>query len=56
MVVVDLTTLKKIDSGLFDWIVTHYGTADKGRWSLKELSYIEFKDSKDALLFMLRWA
>lgn len=27
-----------------------------GRWRVRDLAYIEFKNDKDATMFMLRWA
>jgi len=40
---------------MFDWIVERCGPSVEGRWRLHHLSYIEFEDEKDALMFALKW-
>lgn len=39
---------------MFTWLNEHFGPSGP-RWRMRELSYLEFQDSKDALLFSLRW-
>ena len=40
---------------MFNWVVERCGPSSEGRWCLHHLTYIEFKDEKDALLFALKW-
>lgn len=39
---------------MFLWLNKNFGPSGK-RWRVVNLSYIDFLDSKDALLFSLRW-
>ena len=39
---------------MFIWLNKTFGKSGE-RWKMIDLSYIVFKDSKDALLFSLRW-
>lgn len=39
---------------MFIWLTKQFGKSGE-RWTMVELNYIDFKDSKDALLFSLRW-
>lgn len=37
------------------WLCETYGSG-QGRWSIRDLSYVEFVNDRDADLFLLRWA
>ena len=37
------------------WLCDTYGPG-QGRWSIRELSYVDFVNDRDADLFLLRWA
>ena len=39
---------------MFEWTVKHFGPSGE-RWKMVNLHYIEFANTKDALLFSLRW-
>jgi hypothetical protein len=38
-----------------DWLYNRYGPAGD-IWSIKQLTYVNFKNDKDATFFILRWS
>lgn len=38
-----------------NWLYETYGPAGD-RWTLKDLTYVEFRKDRDADLFVLRWS
>lgn len=55
MALVKLLIPKDVDHlVMFKWLNCQFGCSG-GRWKMIELREIHFKDSRDALLFSLRW-
>ena len=62
MQTVDLNNLKpgKIDAKVdrvkaINWLFETFGPAGD-RWSMRNLTYIDFKKDRDATLFILHWS
>lgn len=52
---IDLSTIKVGDvPKAILWLVETWGPAGD-RWTLKNLSYIEFRKDRDASLFLIHW-
>ncbi len=51
--------LDKLPNGLMidsiDWLVYNYGPMSEGRWKIKGLRYLQFKNSADATFYLLKW-
>jgi len=39
-----------------EWLYCRYGSINEGLWKLRGLRYIQFKNSKDATYFILKWS
>lgn len=37
------------------WLLDRYGPAGDA-WTVEKLTYVKFKNDKDAILFILRWS
>lgn len=46
---------RPIDGTVANWLVTHFGPCDGTRWWYKNYK-IYFADSKDHMMFILRWS
>lgn len=56
MTKVDLNKIKTNDSRkAINWLLQTYGPSGD-RWTLKDLSYVEFRKDRDATLFLLHWS
>lgn len=38
------------------WCFKKFGSTANGRWNLRNLRYVDFKFSKDATFFILKWS
>lgn len=55
MTVVNLNKLKVNDPRkAINWLLETWGPAGD-RWTLKDLSYVEFRKDRDATLFLVHW-
>lgn len=53
---VNLSNLRTNDTRkAINWLVETWGPAGD-RWTLKDLSYVEFRKDRDATLFLLHWS
>lgn len=56
MTKVDLNKIKTKDiSKAVNWLLQTFGPCGD-RWTLKDLSYLEFRKDRDATLFLLHWS
>lgn len=53
---VNLTRIKTNDARkAINWLVETFGPAGD-RWTLKDLSYVDFRKERDATLFLIHWS
>lgn len=56
MIRVNLRNIKANDTRkAIDWLIKTWGPMGD-RWTLKDLSYVEFRKERDATLFLLHWS
>lgn len=56
MTKVDLSKIKTNDTRkAVNWLLQTFGPCGD-RWTLKDLSYVEFRKDRDATLFLLHWS
>lgn len=56
MIRVNLNTIKTNDTRkAINWLLQTWGPPGE-RWSLKDLSYVDFRKDRDATLFLLHWS
>lgn len=56
MVIVDLNKIKTNDPRkAINWLIETWGPHGD-RWTLKDLSRIEFRKDRDATLFLIHWS
>jgi len=56
MIKVDLNRINTNDSRkAINWLIQTFGPNGQ-RWTLKNLSYVEFQKDRDATLFLLHWS
>lgn len=56
MIRVNLSKIKTNDARkAINWLIQTWGPCGD-RWTLKDLSYVEFRKDRDATLFLLHWS
>lgn len=56
MIRVNLGNIKTNDTRkAINWLIETWGPMGD-RWTLKDLSYVEFRKERDATLFLLHWS
>ena len=56
MTKVDLSKIKTNDPRkAVNWLLQTFGPCGD-RWTLKDLSYVEFRKDRDATLFLIHWS
>jgi hypothetical protein len=58
MTAVDLMTFRDTERRreAVNWLYGKYGPTIEGQWSIRDLRYIVFENSKDATYFILKWS
>lgn len=54
MITVDLTKTR-VPFSAYEWLIKTYGPAGD-RWTMKDLTFLQFRKDRDATLFLLHWA